>query len=549
MFQSIRFSPPLAGLVGYRGFLLVAALLALIAVGCAADDSGAKEAAAAAQSASSAAKDASMAAQNASAAAQQASAAAQEAVAAVSSATGDSSVAVEAAHKAASAAEAASTVAEAASAAARAASTAASEASTAAEGAAAAVSAQGSDSTMAVSNSKAAQAAAGEAAKAAQTAATAAQAAANAAKASDTSAATANSEAALTAANEAATAAAQAATAAVDAASAAQAAASSAKLAVDATISMNGADPGSLVIYSGRSESLVAPVIKQFKEATGVDVQVKYGGTSAMAATLQEEGKNSPADVFWAQDPGALGALSPMFKPLPSDITLAVPEWARATDGSWVGVTGRARVIVYNSDLMDSELPESVEELTDPKWKGRVGWAPTNASFRVMVTAMRYIWGEDKTRDWLEGMLANDVRVYPKNTPIVDAAGNGEVDIGLVNHYYLHRFIAEHGDDFGARNLFLNDAGPASLVMVAGSGILKTSPNPENAELFLRFLLSQVAQQYFAASVYEYPLIEGVKTHRLIPPIDTLNGPEIDFALLDDLAGTEALLREVGAIP
>ena len=350
-------------------------------------------------------------------------------------------------------------------------------------------------------------------------------------------------------AKEAAAAAQAAASAAEDAASAAQAAASSAKLAVDASIMTNGAAPGSLVVYSGRSESLVAPVIRQFQDATGIEVQVKYGGSSAIAATIQEEGKNSPADVFWAQEPGALAALSGMFKPLPSDITLAVPEWARDSDGSWVGVTGRARVIIYNADLDESELPKSVEELTDPKWKGRIGWPPTNASFRVMVTAMRHIWGEDKTREWLEGMIANEVRVYPKNTPIVDAAGKGEVDVGLVNHYYLHRFIAERGDDFGARNLFLNDGGPASLVMVAGSGILKTSPNSENAELFLRFLLSQVAQQYFTASVYEYPLIEGVKTHRLLPPIDTLNGPEIDFALLDDLAGTEALLREVGAIP
>ena len=360
-------------------------------------------------------------------------------------------------------------------------------------------------------------------------------------------AATAAQEAS-SAASDAAAAAAQAASAAGDAASAAQAAASSAKLAVNAT-GVNGSDPGGLVIYAGRSESLVGPVIKQFKEATGIDVQVKYGGSSAIAATLQEEGDNSPADVFWSQEPGALAALSPIFDPLPSDITLAVPEWGRAADGAWVGVTARARVIVYNSDLSETELPQSVEELTDPKWKGRVGWAPTNSSFRIMVTAMRQLWGEDVTRNWLKGMQANDVQEFPKNTPIVDAVGKGEVDIGLVNHYYLHRFIAEHGYDFAARNLFLTDGGPASLVMVAGSGILKTSPNPENAELFIRFLLSQVAQQYFAASVYEYPLIEGVKTHRLLPPIDSLNGPEIDFASLDDLAGTEALLREVGAIP
>ena len=315
------------------------------------------------------------------------------------------------------------------------------------------------------------------------------------------------------------------------------------------TAPAGGSDPGALVIYAGRSESLVAPVIEQFKDETGIDVQVKFGGSSTIAATLHEEGEKSPADVFWSQEPGALAALSHMLKPLPSDITLAVPDWARASDGSWVGITARARVIVYNSDLDESEVPNTLEELTDPKWRGRVGWAPTNSSFRVMVTAMRYIWGEDRTRDWLTGMLANEVRVYPKNTPIVDAVGKGEVDVGLVNHYYLHRFIAEHGDDFGARNLFLKDGGPGSLVIVAGAGVLKTRSNPENAERFLRFLLSHASQGYFAASVYEYPLIDGVETHRLLPPVDTLNGPEIDFALLDDLAGTEALLREVGAIP
>ncbi len=397
--------------------------------------------------------------------------------------------------------------------------------------------------------SQQALAAAEQAAVSAQAAAVAAQeASAAAVAAAESQGSNGDSNAVLQAAKDAATAA-ETAAAAAEAASAAAETAS----AVIRDMASEGYrevdDPGRLVLYSGRSESLVGPVIEQFTETTGIDVQVKYGSTSEMAATLQEEGSNSPADVFWAQDPGALGALSAMFRPLPSDVTLAVPEWARATDGRWVGVSGRARVIVYNKELSEDELPRSVSELTDPKWKGRVGWPPTNASFRVMVTAMRQLWGEDETRDWLEGMLANDTKVYPKNTPIVAAAAAGEVDVGLVNHYYLHRFIAEDGDDFGARNLFLNDGGPASLVMVAGAGILNTGSNSDNADTFVRFLLSKVAQQYFAASTYEYPLVDGVKTHRLLPPIGELNGPDIDFSLLNDLAGTEALLRDTGVIP
>ena len=451
-----------------------------------------------AQEATDAAKRASKAAQDAAASAQAVAAAVQKAAEANSGAGGET---LAAAQKAAEAAQ------EAAAAAQKAAQT-------------------SSDSSEAL-------AAAQKASKAAQEAAAAAQKAAEASSGAGSDA--------LAAAQRASEAAQTAAAAAQEATQAIQDAASDSAMAMQS--------PGSLVVYSGRSESLVGPIIEQFREATGIDVQVKYGGTSAMAATLQEEGSNSPADVFWAQDPGALGALSPMFKPLPSDVTLAVPEWARDSDGRWVGVSGRARVIVYNTDLSENELPKSVQELTEPKWKGRIGWPPTNASFRVMVTAMRHLWGEDETREWLEGMLANDVKVFPKNTPIVDAAGKGEVDVGLVNHYYLHRFLAEHGDEFGARNLFLKDGGPGSLVMVAGAGILSTSPHPDNAEAFVRFLVSRVAQQYFAASTYEYPLIEGVKTHRLLPPLESLNGPGIDFALLDDLAGTETLLRDTGVIP
>ncbi len=385
--------------------------------------------------------------------------------------------------------------------------------------------------------------------QAAQEAAAAARAAAEAAdKASlavqDTAAATAAEEAKLVAKDSA--------TAAMAAASAAQEASEAAKLAAEAAMiaPIDREDPGSLVIYSGRSESLVAPIIEQFGEATGIDVQVKYGSTFAIAATILEEGSNSPADVFFAQDPGGLGAVSSMLSTLPADVVLKVPEWARASDGSWVGISGRARVLVYSTELVsEDELPTSVKDLADPRWKGKIGWPPGNSSFRTMVTAMRQMWGEDETRQWLLDMQANEPGVFPKNTPIVAAAGAGEVEIGLVNHYYLHRFIEESGDDFAARNLFLKNGGPDSLVMVAGASILETSENRDNAETFMRFLLSRVAQQYFAGQTFEYPLVEGVKTHRLLPPLDTLNGPDIDLSSLSDLAGTDALLRETGVIP
>ncbi len=312
------------------------------------------------------------------------------------------------------------------------------------------------------------------------------------------------------------------------------------------------AEPGRLVVYSGRSESLVGPIIAQFAEATGVQVDVKYGSTAEIAATLLEEGANSPADVFFAQDPGGLGAVANagLFAPLPEETLSLVPTGYRSPAGLWVGVSGRARVVVYNTEaLAPADLPADVWDFTDPMWAGRIGWAPTNGSFQAMVTAMRVAWGEEKTREWLTAMQANAPKVFEGNTNIVEAVGAGEVEIGFVNHYYLYRFLKEQGEGFAARNYFLPGGGPGSLVMAAGAGQLETSANPDNAQRFIAFLLSTVAQQYFASQTYEYPLVEGVAVERGLPALAELNRLDVDMAALDDLAGTTRLLQETGVLP
>jgi iron(III) transport system substrate-binding protein len=307
---------------------------------------------------------------------------------------------------------------------------------------------------------------------------------------------------------------------------------------------------GKLVIYSGRSESLVGPIVEQFEEATGVDVEVRWGNTAELAATLLEEGANSPADVFFAQDPGGLGAVAGMLAPLPEDVLNQVDPRFRDPESRWVGISGRARVVVYNTETLTPEtLPQSIWDFTDPQWDGRIGWAPTNTSFQTMVTAMRIAWGEEKTRQWLEGILANDAAVYEKNTPIVAAVGAGEIDVGFVNHYYLYRFLQEEGEGFTARNHFLPSGGPGSLVMVAGAGVLASSERQEVAHRFLDFMLSPPVQGYFATQTFEYPLIEGVSVHRELQPLSELNAPSVDLADLADLRGTVTLLNEVGALP
>ena len=310
------------------------------------------------------------------------------------------------------------------------------------------------------------------------------------------------------------------------------------------------ADPGELVVYSGRSESLVDNIIKQFAEASGIDVEVRYANTGQLAATLLEEGDNSPADVFFAQDPGGLGAVEGMLDTLPSGILGQVPGWAQSPEGKWVGISGRARTVVYNSEnLTEAELPDDMFGFTDPAWKDRIGWAPTNASFQTMVTAMRSQWGEARTKEWLEGIQANDPNIYPKNTPQVAAAASGEIDVGFVNHYYLFRFLAEEGENFPARNYHPRAGGPGSIVMVSGAGILSSAENRENADRFLKFMLSPVAQQYFASQTFEYPLVEGVRTQHVLVALDEILKPDLTAGDLTDLAGTQALLQDTGILP
>jgi iron(III) transport system substrate-binding protein len=316
------------------------------------------------------------------------------------------------------------------------------------------------------------------------------------------------------------------------------------------------ADPGKLVVYSGRSDSLVQPIIDQFAAATGIEVEVRYGSTPEITGVLLEEGANSPADVFYAQDPGGLGAVqaADLLQPLPESILSVAPERFRADDGTWVGISGRARVVAYNTEAITdpaTQLPADIYDFIDPQWDGRLGWAPTNGSFQAMVTAMRQLWGEEKTRAWLEGIQANNPLVFEGNTPIVEAVGAGEIDAGFVNHYYLYRFLAEQGETFPARNYFLPGGGPGSLIMVSGAGILNSSANADNARRFIEFLLSTPGQQYFASQTFEYPVVtEGITLPASLPPLADLDAQAADISLTDlaDVQGTQDLLIDLGII-
>ena len=201
-----------------------------------------------------------------------------------------------------------------------------------------------------------------------------------------------------------------------------------------------------LVLYSGRSESLVAPLIEQISDSTGVDIEVRYASTPEMAAQIAEEGEASPADVFFSQDAGALGALdnAGLLQQLDESVTEAVPAEYRAADGTWVATSLRARVLIYDSRTLDeAEVPATIDAVLAPEWKGRVGYAPTNASFQSFVTALRVDRGDEAAEQWLRDFLANDPQTFENNNALLQAVDAGTVELGLTNHYYWYNSAAE----------------------------------------------------------------------------------------------------------
>lgn len=306
-----------------------------------------------------------------------------------------------------------------------------------------------------------------------------------------------------------------------------------------------------LYVYSGRTQKLVAPVIEMFEKKTGVDVKVKYADTAQLAATVLEEGSRSPADIFLAQDASSLALLADrkVFAPLPESIVKLVAEPFRSPERLWIGVTGRARVLAYNkSKLKPEALPASAAELTDAKWKGRVGWAPENASFQSAVSAMIQLEGAEAAAAWVTAMQKNQPKAYPKNTPAVQAVGRGEVDVALVNHYYLYRLRAEMGADFPVENHYFRSGKADSLVNISGVAAMATSKNHEVAHEFIRFLLGKDAQSYFVQKNYEFPVIAGIESPIGLPNIDSLKAPVVDLAKLKDLKTTHDILRKAGAL-
>ena len=275
------------------------------------------------------------------------------------------------------------------------------------------------------------------------------------------------------------------------------------------------AESKELVVYTGRNETLVKPVFEAFEKATGVKVVAKAAGATELANLILEEKSNPKADFYIANDAGALEKLR-MERTLEiytSENLKKVPEDLKSVDNSWYAVTARARVIMYNKALVkETELPKSLRDLADPRWKGQVGMATgANESVIANVTALRLTEGEQEAESFLLALKENGLKVYKGHGDVRQAVGKGEIKLGWVNHYYYHLQTREkENNNVGV--IYPDQEAGGATVNISGAAIVKGARNMANAKKFMDFLLTPETQKLFAEVNYEMPVLPGVAT-------------------------------------
>lgn len=305
---------------------------------------------------------------------------------------------------------------------------------------------------------------------------------------------------------------------------------------------------GALTVYSGREEKYMKPVFDAYQQQEGTTLDVRYGDSADLALLIGEEGNKTPADVFIAQSPMSQSYLDQkgLLSTLPQQVLDRVPAKLRAADGSWVGIAGRQRVLVYNTDLVkQSDLPASVTDLTKAAYKGKVAVAPNNASFQDFVAALNQLVGQQQATDWLKGMAANGAKAYAKNGAIVEAVTRGEIPMGLVNHYYVLEAKEDNPNAPVAAHRFPG-TDPGSLFLVATASVPQATPDKPQADAFVAFLLSDTAQKLIVAGEGEYPTVPGVKAAEGAPSLGESDYPAYDLAGKTDLKAIATQIRESG---
>ncbi|MFC7199461.1 extracellular solute-binding protein [Halospeciosus flavus] len=310
---------------------------------------------------------------------------------------------------------------------------------------------------------------------------------------------------------------------------------------------------GELTIYLGGGEGglyvALLDLLKKMYPKFEPKPRINSSATLANTIIQEQKGGNSPADVFWAVDAGSLGTVAEAgyATTLPEQVVKPVPKNFHPDD-QWVGVAGRARSVPFNTNkLSRSDIPDKVLDFPGaPTLQGNMGWAPTYGAFQSFVTAMRVLNGEQKTKEWLNGMQKQNITEYPDEFLVSNAVADGEIAAGFANHYYAVRVKSARPEAPIELAFTKDDAG--ALVNASGAEIIKGTQNEELAQNFIRHLLSAEAQEFFATRTFAYPMIPGVQPVGGLPTIDELNPPELSLSKLSDIQPTIELMKETGVL-
>jgi len=296
-------------------------------------------------------------------------------------------------------------------------------------------------------------------------------------------------------------------------------------------------DGPKIVVYNAQHEQLLEEIAPIFEDETGIEVELRNGKDLELAAQLVAEGDASKADVFLTENSPAMSAVERegLFAPLDEAAAAPIPEQYRPESGLWTGFVARSTVLVYNTDLVQEEdLPASILDLADPAYAGKVSFSPTGADFQAIVAAVLDLEGEDATRTWLEGLEANGT-TYDGNNVVLEAVNSGEVEMGVIYHYYWYRDQKEAGENSDNSALhFFGGQDPGAFLSISGAGVLANAQNPEGAQQFVEFLTSEEGQQALADSyALEYPLNPAVSLEPPVKPLAELDPPAVGISDLD----------------
>ena len=322
---------------------------------------------------------------------------------------------------------------------------------------------------------------------------------------------------------------------------------------VNGTGATSATSSNTLVLYNAQHEQTTSAIVAAFTKRTGITVRVKNDDEDDITAQIEAEGSRSAADVVytensnWLQQLDDKGLLAKVDTP-----TLAnVPAVDSAANGNWVGVSARISVLVYNTDgVSPSEVPTSVLDLADPRWKGKIELAPSETDFWPIIDSVARQKGTAAALAWLKGLRtnvgANDN--IPDNETLTSDVSKGVTDLALIDSYYFYRLEAEVGaGSVHAKIAYFAPRDPGYVQDVSGAGIVKSSKHQAAAQRFLAFLTSEAGQNVLAHSdSFEYPLHPGVDANAELTPLDQLQPVSFTPAQLGTGLEAHQLLIEAG---